>query len=73
MWAIPAARGPVALQTLMEEYQDRLMDFADATLVHLAEREGIATVFAVDRADFETYRMAKRRRFRLLPGKTPRR
>ena len=40
----------------MRRYADRPMDFADATLVHVAERESIATVFTVDFDDFETYR-----------------
>jgi hypothetical protein len=29
------------------------MDFADATLVHLAERESLSTVFSIDHDDFE--------------------
>jgi hypothetical protein len=58
-----------ALQALMARYADRPMDFADATLVHLAEREQLSTVFTVDHADFETYRIGGRRRFRVLPGR----
>ena len=57
-----------ALNTLMSRYWDRPMDFADATLVYLAKREALSTVFTVDRADFETYRIDGRRRFRVLPG-----
>jgi len=59
----------VALQGLMARYADRPMDFADATLVHLAEREGLTTVFTVDHADFETYRIGGRGRFRILPAR----
>jgi hypothetical protein len=58
-----------ALQRLMTLYADRPMDLADATLVHLAEREALSTVFTVDHADFETYRIGGRRRFRILPGR----
>jgi len=47
------------------------MDFADATLVHLARRESLSTVFTVDYGDFETYRIDNRRRFRVLPAKRP--
>jgi hypothetical protein len=43
------------------------MDFADATLVHLARRESLSTVFTVDHGDFETYRIGGRRRFRIVP------
>lgn len=57
-----------AIEAMMEKYRDRPMDFADATLVHLARRENLTTVFTVDRADFETYRIDGRRRFRIVPG-----
>jgi uncharacterized protein len=57
------------LEALMRKYHDRPMDFADATLVHLAEREALSTVFTVDHDDFETYRMGARKRFRVLPGR----
>jgi predicted nucleic acid-binding protein len=55
------------LEALMDRYQDRPMDFADATLVHLARREGLSTVFTVDHNDFETYRIEGTRRFRIVP------
>jgi predicted nucleic acid-binding protein len=58
-----------ALDALMRKYADRPMDFADATLVHLAERQGLTTVFTVDHDDFETYRIDGRRRFRIVPGR----
>jgi hypothetical protein len=57
----------------MSRYADHPMDFADATLVYLAARESIPTVFTVDQADFSTYRVAGRRRFRILPIDQPRR
>jgi len=47
------------------------MDFADATLVYLAKREAVSTIFTVDHADFETYRIEGRRRFRVLPVSRP--
>jgi predicted nucleic acid-binding protein len=58
-----------ALEALMRRYSDHPMDFADATLVHVAERESIATVFTVDHNDFESYRFAGRRRFRIVPDR----
>ena len=51
---------------LMQKYADLPMDFADATLVVLAERLGTTRVFTLDRRDFSTYR-AGRKAFRLLP------
>jgi predicted nucleic acid-binding protein len=58
-----------ALDGLMRKYADRPMDFADATLVHLAGRESLSTVFTIDHDDFETYRIDGRRRFRIVPGR----
>lgn len=58
------------LEELMRRYRDRPMDFADATLVHLARRESLTTIFTVDHNDFETYRIEGRRRFRIAPGRS---
>ena len=58
-----------AVHALMSRYADRPVDFADATLVYLAKREGLSTVFTVDHADFETYRIEGRRRFRVVPAR----
>lgn len=60
-----------AIHALMSRYADRPMDFADATLVYLAKREGAATVFTVDHADFSTYRIEGTRKFRVLPALAP--
>ena len=59
------------VRALMSRYWDRPMDFADATLVYLARRESLSTVLTVDHADFETYRVEGRRRFRILPATRP--
>jgi predicted nucleic acid-binding protein len=59
------------IRALMSRYADRPMDFADATLVYLAKREALSTIFTVDHADFETYRIEGRRRFRVLPAGKP--
>jgi predicted nucleic acid-binding protein len=59
------------VRTLMSRYWDRPMDFADATLVYLAKRESLYTILTVDHADFDTYRIDGRRRFRVLPTKRP--
>jgi predicted nucleic acid-binding protein len=57
------------LDDLMERYADRPMDFADATLVRVAEREGLETILTIDRADFETYRIGRNAKFRVLPAR----
>jgi predicted nucleic acid-binding protein len=58
-----------SLDALMARYADRPMDFADATLVHVATREGIRTILTIDRADFETYRIGRNAKFRILPAR----
>ncbi|TMH22800.1 MAG: PIN domain-containing protein [Betaproteobacteria bacterium] len=52
------------LDELLARYER--MDFADATLVLIAEKTGITEIFTVDRRDFEVYRTRSGRRFRLL-------
>ena len=59
------------INNLMNRYKDRPMDFADATMVHLAERESIQVVFTVDQNDFATYRIGGRRRFQIIPVERP--
>ena len=58
-----------ALEALMARYADRPMDFADATLGHVAEREGLKTILTIDHDDFETYRIGRNSRFRILPAR----
>ena len=58
------------LAVLMERYKDRPMDFADATLVHLARREDLATIFTIYHHDFETYRIEGKRTFRIVPSRS---
>lgn len=57
------------LHALMAQYEDRPMDFADATLVQLANRESLSLILTVDRDDFEAYRIGGRKRFSILPGR----
>jgi predicted nucleic acid-binding protein len=51
----------------MSKFHDRPMDFADATLVQLAQRESLQTILTVDFDDFATYRINGRKRFRIFP------
>lgn len=59
----------VHLDALMTRYNDRPMDFADATLVRVAEREGISDILTIDHDDFETYRLGRNKKFRILPAR----
>ncbi len=56
------------IRTLMRRYKDLPMDFADATLVHVANREKIREVFTLDRRDFSVYRLKRNQSFTILPS-----
>jgi uncharacterized protein len=55
----------------LARHHDRPMDFADATLVHVARRESLTTIFTIDHDDFETYRIDGQKRFRIVPDRLP--
>ena len=55
------------MERLMKRYRDRPMDFADASLVQVAQRESLATIFTIDRGDFETYRINGKQTFHIVP------
>ena len=52
---------------LMEKYRDVPMDFADATLVTLAEDATTDEVFTLDRRGFHVYRIHGRKAFTVWP------
>ena len=59
----------VRMSELMSKYSDRPMDFADASLVALAERLSLDRIFTVDRRDFSTYRLHSKKAFTVIgPG-----
>jgi predicted nucleic acid-binding protein len=51
---------------LMDKYSDVPMDFADASLVALAESRGEKQIFTLDR-HFRAYRLPNRRVFHIVP------
>jgi uncharacterized protein len=53
------------MNALMQKYRDLPMDFADAALVRVAEREGLNAILTLD-AHFQIYRLPGRTRFKLL-------
>ena len=55
--------------SILKRYRDVRIQLADAALVHLAARDGLDTVFTLDRRDFSVYRLPKGRAFRLLPDR----
>ncbi len=56
-----------AIRKLMRTYSDLPMDFADATLVHLAKKLGANTIFTLDSRDFSVYRIAGRKHLKIIP------
>lgn len=54
-----------AIERLTGKYADHPMDFADSTLVVVAERTGIGDIVTLDRG-FESFRFRGRRRFNNL-------
>jgi predicted nucleic acid-binding protein len=59
-------RQVLAAAELMSKYADTPMDFADATLVLLAEELAVMDILTLDRRGFSTYRTAKGKAFRLV-------
>ena len=65
---IVSLAGPSEVLTaaeLMYQYRDTPMDFADATLVLLADKTGTTEILTLDRRGFSTYRTAKGKAFSL--------
>lgn len=52
---------------LMEKYSDAPMDFADATLVALAEEIETDEIFTLDKRGFLAYRLKGKKAFRIYP------
>lgn len=55
------------VRVLMEKYADLPMDYADATLVVLAEDLGSDRIFTLDRRGFSVFRAAGTRPFHMIP------
>ncbi len=55
------------IRELTHRYADLPIDFPDAALLRVAEREGVTKIFTVDRRDFSLYRLHDRIRPVLIP------
>ncbi|MEA2385939.1 MAG: uncharacterized protein QOJ22_113 [Thermoleophilaceae bacterium] len=58
---------PARAATLMLTYRDHPMDFADATLVAVAEETGAHLIFSLD-SDFRSYRLRGGRHLDVIPA-----
>lgn len=54
---------------IMARYADLPCDYADATLIDLAEHTGVAAIATIDQRDFSVYRLRGGKRFRILLGR----
>ena len=57
-----------ALARIIAQYASLPCDYADASLIALAERTGVTAIATLDQRDFSVYRLRGRKRFRLLLG-----
>jgi predicted nucleic acid-binding protein len=53
---------------IMSKYADLPCDYADASLIRLAEKTGVLQIATIDQGDFSVYRVRGRRAFRILIG-----
>jgi hypothetical protein len=66
---VPSTRASLRRsRELVTKYADLPMDYADATLVALAEELDTDLVLTTDRRDFGLYRIRGRRRFEIVPS-----
>lgn len=56
------------LARIIGRYAELPCDYADASLMALAERTGVTTIATTDQRDFSVYRLRGRKRFRILIG-----
>ena len=52
---------------VLAKYEGLRIQLADASLLHLANREGIEIMFTLDRRDFGVLRLAHGKKLRLIP------
>src|SRR5262249_20304018 len=51
---------------ILHRYRDQEFDFADATLMYLAERDGLHTVFTIDQRHFAVFRTKNRKQLDIV-------
>ncbi|HJZ98311.1 MAG TPA: PIN domain-containing protein [Candidatus Solibacter sp.] len=56
-----------AIASILAKYRNLEIQLADAALLHLANREGIDSIFTLDRRDFGVMRLAHGKRPHLIP------
>jgi predicted nucleic acid-binding protein len=56
-----------AIAAILAKYASLGIQLADASLVHLANREQVESIFTLDRRDFGVLRLAHGKKMRLIP------
>ena len=65
---VPLGEGDlVAIAAILAKYRSLGIPLADAALLHLANREGIESIFTLDRRDFGVLRLARGKKLQMLP------
>ncbi len=60
-------RDLLGIAAILAKYEGLGIQLADVSLIHLANREGIETIFTLDRRDFSVLRLARGRKLRIIP------
>ena len=56
------------LARIIAQYASLPCDYADASLIALAERTGVTAIATIDQRDFSVYRLRGRKHFKILLG-----
>jgi uncharacterized protein len=56
------------VEVILSRYAELPCDYADATLIALAESAKVNVIATVDQRDFSVYRLGRRKRFRIVLG-----
>jgi hypothetical protein len=65
---VVAMEDHAAIGRIVAKYADLPCDYADASLIWLAEKTGVVQIATIDQGDFSVYRVRGRRAFRILIG-----
>jgi hypothetical protein len=55
------------IAAILAKYERLRVQLADASLLHLANRDAIDTIFTLDRRDFSVLRLARGKKLRVIP------
>jgi len=63
---VAAVEDHSVLARIISKYSDLPCDYADASLIWLADKTGVRQIATIDQSDFSVYRVRGRRAFRIL-------